>query len=164
MVTTIQHPVYGTMTYSESIWTGKKELAVNGVPLSRSGKNMFVMDHNGEKIAITVTGNELLGAKANIRGEVIQLVAPAKWYEIAATIVTVVFFLTWGNSVVLCSIIPLIGGAIGGAIAGLGAALGLAFMKGANTWWKKVLIWLASFAAVFAINYLLAAAILSALV
>jgi hypothetical protein len=44
MKITIQHTTYGEIIYEESIWTGKKELTVNGVKAQKTSKKTFIVD------------------------------------------------------------------------------------------------------------------------
>ena len=41
MTQTIMHPVYGAISYDESIWTGKRTLAINGKLLKKGKKNFW---------------------------------------------------------------------------------------------------------------------------
>lgn len=112
----IENEKYGTIVYSESFWTGKKGVNINGMPLERVNKKTFKLE-NGD--TATLTGNSLTGISLGVGGDVIPLSAPMKWYEIAIAIGFFVFVLVWSNIPELCSILPLISGAVGGAINGV---------------------------------------------
>ena len=58
----------------------------------------------------------------------------------------------WGNSVELCKIIPVVGGAIGGAISGVISVLALVFSKRTKNILYKVLIGLAGLVVTFAVG------------
>ena len=94
--------------YNENIWTGKKELRVNGINLSKTGKNTF---YNSEtKEAIIVKGSMITGVKLEKMNETIVLAenTTADWIFIFLPLL------------IIC--VGIFGGAIGGAISGgLGA-------------------------------------------
>ena len=109
MKASITHPSYGEIVYSESIWTGKKSLIINGTAVQPVSKTEFMI---GENKAV-LKGNYLTGVSLSIGDETIELSPKSKWYEIVLAVLPIVFLLTWGNSATLCSIFPVIGGAIG---------------------------------------------------
>ena len=121
----VQHSIYGEIVYNESFWTGKKALTINGVDAKPISKKEYMVN---EKRAI-LKGSFLTGSTLLIEGETIQLSPKAKWYEIILAIIPFLFLLTWGNSASLCSIFPVVGGAIGGALGGVGAVISLFLMK-----------------------------------
>lgn len=57
---------YGEFVYEESVWTGKKELFLNGEKLEKNSKNVFFMS-NGD--AVYLKGNSLSGVHITINGE-----------------------------------------------------------------------------------------------
>ena len=69
----------------------------------------------------------------------------------------------WGNSVALCSIVPVIGGAIGGGISGIMLATNLIIIKKQSSILKKILITLGMMAATFVICMLAGFAYLGAI-
>ncbi|MBR2341666.1 MAG: hypothetical protein IKB66_02365 [Clostridia bacterium] len=142
MIETMQHPIYGEIAYNESFWTGKKSLTFNGVEAQKIDKKTFKI---GEKL-VDVKGNFTLGVKLLIDGETIEVSPAPKWYETVLAILPIVFALTWGNSVALCQIFPIMGGAIGGALGALFSMLSLSFMKKEKRVAVKVIIGLAMFA------------------
>ena len=151
-----RHCVYGEIIYSESYWTGKKTLTVNGVQAKAVSKKEFLI---GEKRAI-LNGSHLTGATLQIDGETLQLSPKPKWYEVILAVIPFLFIITWGNNSTLCSIFPIIGGAIGGALGGAGAISSLLLMKKVKNVAAKVLIGIAATAVavfvafVFAVIYL----------
>ncbi|MBQ7226240.1 MAG: hypothetical protein IJX02_06555 [Clostridia bacterium] len=88
----IENEKYGTIVYSESLWTGKKGVNINGMPLERVNKKTFKLE-NGD--TATLTGNSLTGISLGVGGDVIPLSAPMKWYEIAIAIGFFVFVLVY---------------------------------------------------------------------
>lgn len=152
----IRHPVYGEIIYNESLWTGKKTLKVNGVDADSISKNEYMID--GKKAILT--GGFLTDTTLQIEGESILLSPKTKWYEIVLAIIPILFLLTWGNSVYLCNIFPVVGGAIGGALGGLGTLLSLQFMKSQKTPLFKALIGIIVAGATVLIAFLLAVLIL----
>ena len=137
----VQHPVYGEIIYNENIWTGKKELIVNGQFVPAVSKKFFVI--NGQSAVIE--GSYLGGAKLRINNETIEIAPKPKWYEIFLSVLPFVFLMVWGNNVALCTIFPVVGGAIGGALGGLGVVFSLLYMKKANSLINKVLIGVGAF-------------------
>jgi hypothetical protein len=130
----------GEIMYEESIWTGKKTIYINGKPLEKISKTMFVMDDNGEQSYVMLKGNIYTGLSLEIKGRDIVVSDKPKWYELTLAILTFALCLIWGNSTALCSIIPIVGGGIGGAISGALAITSLLVMKKSNEVWKKLLI------------------------
>ena len=147
MKSSVNHAKYGLIEYEEGFWTGKKILTINGVRLTKQKKNVFILDGADGALTFKLSGNMLTGAFATIDGEVIQLIAPLKWYEIVLTVFIPVFVIVWGNSLMLCSIFPMIGGAIGGAISGIAACVNLTLMKKISSTPLKLLAWLGVFVA-----------------
>lgn len=160
MKQTIQHETYGEILYEESVLSGKKSIAMGGVPLEKVSKKEFKMQ---DGTTVTVNGNFLLGATVNVKGETIGLFPKVKWYEIVLCILPLLLTLTWGNSTTLCAIIPVVGGAIGGAIGGIFSVLGLYGIRLVKPIWLKILIALVSLGATFGICVGIAYAILGAL-
>ena len=157
MKETIQHPVYGEIIYSESIWTGKKSLKVNGVDAPSVSKKEYTV--NGKSAILK--GNFLIGSSLQIDGESIQLSPKLKWYEIVLAVIPFLFLVIWGNSATLCSVFPVVGGAIGGGLGGAAAILSLVFMKSNKSLLVKIIIGVISIAATILIAFLLALALIS---
>ncbi len=155
----IQHPTYGEIIYTESFWTGKKSLTFNGIEAQKISKKTYRI---GEK-TVELKGNLNMGVKIIIDGETIVVSPTPKWYETALAILPIVFALTWGNSITLCQIFPVMGGAIGGLLGAFFSMLSLSFMKKEKKAFVKVIVGVAFFAvSVFAGNAL-AVAFLQAL-
>lgn len=160
MKATVQHSEYGLIDYEESAWTGKKELAINGVKLQKHSKNTFILDRDGEKQLCQIKGNFITGTTLNVGQDVIALLPAAKVYEIVCSVAILMLILVWGNSVPLCSIIPVVGGVIGGAISGAMACLNLLLMKKTKNVGIKLSIWLVMLAATFFICALIGRSLL----
>ena len=159
MVETVQHPIYGEIAYKESFWTGKKNLTFNGIEAQKISKKTYRI---GEK-TVELKGNLNMGVKIIIDGETIEVSPTPKWYETALAILPIVFALTWGNSITLCQIFPVMGGAIGGLLGAFFSMLSLSFMKKEKKAFVKIIVGVAFFAvSVFAGNAL-AVAFLQAL-
>ena len=156
MKASVNHAKYGLIEYEEGLWTGKKTLAINGVNLTKKKKNTFIMSGSEGELVCTISGNVFTGICVNIAGDIILLITPLKWYEIALTVIIPVFILTWGNSTTLCAIFPIIGGGIGGALGGLGACINLSLMKKINSLPLKILAWLGTFAATVIVCFIAA--------
>ena len=156
MTFTVNHATYGQIEYTENFWTGKKDIVINGVKLVHVKKNKFVYQNGETKIDVTVQGNFMSGAKLVIGAETVEVGPKPTWYETACSIAIFFVILVWGNSVYLCSIFPVIGGAIGGAVSGLMAILNLQAMKSAKSIVAKLCIWIGMMIATIVICFLLA--------
>ena len=148
----IQHPIYGEIVYNESFWTGKKALTINGVDAQPVSKKEFTAE--GKRLVIT--GSSLMGLKLQIDNDVVEISSKPKWYEIALAFLPLIFLLTWGNSTALCSVFPVVGGAIGGALGGIGSITSLLLMKKAKSLLTKTLIGIGAFAVTVLIAFVLA--------
>lgn len=156
MTSTVNHAIYGQIVYNENIWTGKKDITINGVKLVQTKKNMFVYQNGENKINVFVQGNFMSGSKLVIGAETILVGQKPTWYEVACSVAIFMFVLVWGNSVYLCSLFPIIGGGIGGGISGLMAVLNLLAMKSAKTIAAKLGIWIGMLIATILICFLFA--------
>ena len=156
----IRHPVYSEIVYEESFWLGKKSITVNGIPAQSVSKNVFVIDGKNT----TVKGNYLTGVTLNIESETIALTPKAKWYETVLAVIPIVFLLTWGNSVELCAIFPVVGGAIGGALGAVGGCASMILMKKQKNPLLKVLIGVGVAVATIFVAFLLALVMIAGLV
>ena len=123
MKKTIQAENYGEILYAESIWTGSATLSVNGTPAMKTSKKTFRMPDNS---LATIKGNPITGAKLIIGNDTYIISNPMKWYELLIPLAFLVLTFVWGFSETLCSIIPVVGGAIGGALNALFNVLGMA--------------------------------------
>ena len=148
----VQHPIYGEIVYNESIWTGKKTLTINGVNAKQVSKKEFTVE--GKKVVII--GNSLIGVKVHIDNDTVEVSPKPKWYEIVFAVLPFIFLLTWGNSAVLCSVFPVVGGAIGGALGAIGSMTSLLFMKKSKSLLPKLLIGIGTFVGTVLIAFLLA--------
>ena len=151
---------YGQIVYDEGFWTGKKTLIINGVVAQPVSKKEYMI--NGKKAILK--GSFLTGCSLLIEGHVIQLSPKVKWYEIILAIIPFLFLMVWGNNVALCSIFPVVGGAIGGALGGIGAVTSLLLMKKSKFFLPKVLIGICVFGITVLIGFVLALALISILV
>ena len=141
----VRHSTYGNILYEESAWTGKKTLTIQGVTARKEKKNVFLLPPEMGFPPLYLKGNYIAGTKLQIGTESITITPPVKWYEIMCAVFMVVFFITWSNSVALCSILPIIGGGVGGAIFGMMGFLCVIWMKSFGKVWQKLLIFLAVF-------------------
>lgn len=145
MKASVHHVGYGMIEYRESFWTGNRELTVDGQKLMKKTKNEFILNGENGALACRVKGNALTGATLYVDEDVIPLVAPCKWYEIACSVLIAAFLMVWGNVPALCEVFPLIGGALGGAIAGAACVANLFLMRKVKRIGLKLLIWLGMF-------------------
>ena len=132
----VQHPIYGEIVYNESFWTAKKTLTINGVHAQPVSKKEFSAE--GKKVVII--GSRLMGLKLQIDNDVVEVSPKPTWYELVFAFLPLIFLLTWGNSAALCSIFPVVGGAIGGALGGISSITSLLLMKNAKSLLIKLLI------------------------
>lgn len=171
MIQEIKNEKYGTITYEESFLTGKKNVYFNGVQAQKTGKNTFVInikqvvdgEVKEETVAFTLSGSLLSGVSLVIGYEVITIIPKTKWYEYVLFFLPVAIIIVWGNSVELCQIVPVVGGAVGGFISGLFSVLALSFSKRTKNVFLKVLIGLASLAVTFIVCALVASMLLGAI-
>ena len=154
---------YGNILYEESFWTGRKRITINGKVMKATSKTTFELQNEEEEIKALIIGNLLKGMTLKVDEEKFEVYAKSSWYEYVLAFMGVVLVIVWGNSVELCSIVPVIGGAIGGGISGLLAVLSLMTMKKVNNPLLKVLIGLGMFVGTFLICMLLGVALVSAL-
>ena len=155
-----EHTVYGQIVYNENIWIGKVDISINGVKLikvqDKKKKNTYIYDTGEAKIEVLVLGNVYSGVKMTIGGETIEIEKKSSWYEIACSVSIFVLVLIWGNNPYLCSIVPIIGGAIGGGISGAMGILNLRAMKSIKNVAVKLAIWLAMLISTLLICFFLA--------
>lgn len=148
MQNTVQSESYGEIVYDENFWTGKKQITFNGEALEKVSRKEF-RTSNGEPVL--VKGSFLTGVKLAVGNELITVMPTVKWYEVVLAVIPFIFIMIWGNSVALCRIIPVVGGAIGGAISGALSALSLFFMRSVKPLWLKLLIGAIFIAATFGV-------------
>ncbi len=152
MKISVDHPSIGKIVYDENFWSGKKSLTVNDIPAKKVSKNEFLI--NEEKAVIK--GNFFVGISLLLQNETIQILQKPKIYEVVLAILPIIFLLIWGNSVALCSIFPVVGGAIGGFIGGMFGVLSLVFMANTKKPLVKISIGLAMFASAILIAFAIA--------
>ena len=171
MIQEIKNEKYGTIAYEESLLTGKKNVYFNGVQAQKTGKNTFVIalkqvvdgEVKEETVAFTLSGSLLSGVNLVVGCEVITIIPKSKWYEYVFYFLPFALVMVWGNSVELCQIVPIIGGAIGGFISALFSIIAIVFSKRTKNVLFKVLIGLASLVATFIVCALVASMLLSAI-
>ena len=154
----VQHESLGEIIYEESFWTGKKKLFIGGEELTKISKKTF-QTNDGQ--ILTLKGSYLSGVTLESNDIQVKLTPTVKWYEIVLSILPFILIMVWGNSVTLCTIIPVVGGAIGGAISGVAAVLNLFVIKGVNKVWLKILISVGVLILTFLICFLIALAIIA---
>ena len=120
----IQHEKYGTIEFSEGNLVANRTITVNGQVLTKKSNKQFYLD---DGTSVKVIGGLFSGVKLDIGGDIVQVSNPGTWYELAIYITGLVFLIVWSNSVALCSIIPMIGGAIGGILFAIPAVIGFSF-------------------------------------
>lgn len=152
----VQHETLGMIIYEEGAWTGKKNIWINDVRLVKEDKKTFVYSNGEESKTVYLKGNFVTGVSLFIGNETIEVVPSAKWYEIICSVFIFLLNLVWGNSLSLCAIIPIAGGAIGGGISGLIAMMNILLMKSAKQIGLKLAIWIAMIVAMFFLCFLAA--------
>lgn len=154
----VNHETLGEITYDENFWTGKKKLYINGDELRKMGRNIFqTLDG---KTAV-LKGSYFTGLKLLIDSESIAFGVACKWYEYVLSILPFILIMIWGNSLKLCEIFPVVGGAIGGGISALCGFTNLYFIHGTKNILFKILISLATLLITVLICYLIALLILA---
>ena len=160
MKTFTHHVGYGQIEYNENIWTGKRELTVNGQKLLKKKKKTYELSTENAVLECRIKGSFLTGATLYVDQDVIQLSEACKWYEFLCSGLICLFVLIWGNLPQLCRIFPIVGGAIGGGICGMTAYMNLLLMRGTKKVGFKLLIWLGMFFGTVAVCFLIAQLIL----
>ena len=151
----------GKGLYIENFWTGKKQVFINDVELKKDNKTTFSGVVGESHVILNLYGNFLTGLDLSCGGQTINLVPKSLWYEYTLAIIAAMLCIVWGNSIELCKIIPIVGGAIGGAISGLGFFMTMVCSKKTEKIFEKVLIGLAGIALTFLTCYIVALMILS---
>lgn len=164
MKTFINHETYGQIVCEENFWTGKKNLIINGKYLTKIDKKTFCYNDGKEDKYFTLNGSFIRGLYISVGIDKIQITPPIKWYELILPIFLFAVLLVWGSSVRLCSILPIVGGAVGGLINALGMILSMLAMKSMNSVWLKLLVWLGISALTVLINFTVAIFIIAAMV
>ena len=149
------HPTYGEIVYQESFWTGKKSMTVNGMVATPKSKTEFVVYLPEGECELAVRGGYVGKVELTVNGEVVQLVPPAKWYEVLLSTLIFGIAVAFGNVPFLAALLPLAGGAIGGAVSGMMAFLTLLFMKSQKTTVNKLLVWAGMLAGTVAVLHVL---------
>ena len=138
--------------YTENVWTGKKELTLDGVPLEKINKKTFsVKDDAGNARPLEVKGNFLTGVTLTDNGKNIVL-AKNKWYEWV-----LIFLPCLGIALgILC-------GAIGGGLSALccllGAVLNANILRGKSSLAVKIIACVAVFVVCNAVWFLICLAV-----
>ncbi|MDE6850413.1 MAG: hypothetical protein K2J54_03710, partial [Clostridia bacterium] len=144
----VQNEQYGEIVYEESFWTGSKNITVNGEALEKVSRKEF-RTASGEQVL--VKGNFLTGVKLAVGSDLITITPNVTWYEILFAVLPFVLIMVWGNTVALCRIVPVVGGAIGGAISAALGAVSLFLMRSVKPLWLKLIIGVAMLGATFGI-------------
>ena len=159
----ISHPVYGQIVYEENIWTGKKTVCVNGTPLRQLMKNTYTLPWGATEVPVITKGGFMGGVVLQIESEEIRIFQKPTWYDWALCLLPFLLIVIWGNSVQLCSIVPVVGGALGGGLGGAGLGLAMALTR-EKPLLRKIVIALLVTAGTFAVGAALGFAVLMALV
>ena len=152
-----------TVVYEEGFWTGKKTITVGGVVCEKREKNLFVYKDGEEVRQVIVEGSFMKGVNLRFTEGVVSVIPKTKWYEWIMSFFMVLLIIVWGNSVALCKIVPVVGGAIGGAISAVFAVCNLFVIRKVNNVLLKLLISLAFTAATFLVCFALGSALVAAL-
>ena len=150
MKTTVHHIGFGTIEYEESFFTGRPTLFQNGRALEKQEKRVYLLWDGERAQRCRLVGNSLWGARLVTEdGESITLTPAYRWYEITLAVLVLAIMVVWGNSRTLCSLVPVVGGAIGGCVTGVCIGLGLVFTKAVKRPWAKILVWLGTLCVAF---------------
>ena len=156
MENSIQHETYGTITYKESSWSGKKSIWINDTKLEKIDKKLYRYTKGSESFVAELQGNTMSGVVLDIKGEKIQVVAKPAWYVLAFSILIFSFVLFWGNNPVLVQIFPIVGGALGGLVSALFAIANVTVAGRIKNVGLKILTGVLFFAATLVVCYILA--------
>lgn len=136
MLATFTNQTYGEISIDENVWTGRRTVKINQQVLQKKSKKEYILPDGA---VLTIKGNSLMGLQAVIGQEVIQVIPKITWYEILLLLFPFVINLAWGNTVALCKIVPIVGGAIGGAINGVLVVLSAIIMRSTKKLYIKIL-------------------------
>lgn len=139
MKKSVVHPVYGEIVYEENVWSGKKNITINTTPLRQIKKNTYRLPWGATEVPVVVKGSFLTGVDLQVQQERITVIQKTTWYDWLLSMLPFALMIVWGNNVQLCSIIPVVGGAIGGALGGLGIVI-TRLLSAEKTIFSKVLI------------------------
>lgn len=115
MKTSIIHPTYGTISYEENIWTGKKIITIGDQVLKKGrNKRTFLWETGLVSQEVLLKGSFISGVTLTIDQQTVTLAEKPTALEYLLSALPLFLMVVWGNSVTLCSIVPVIGGAIGG--------------------------------------------------
>lgn len=163
MKASVNHEKYGLIEYTESFWTGKKELVIGGKLLKKTGKNEFSCGAGEDLLVAHFKGSYMGGVSLTIGSDIVEVIPKTSALEWVITLIPFVINIIWGNSPNLCAIIPIIGGAIGGAIS-IGVSVSfLPKIKAQKSIGGKIGYAILSTAISMFICFLLAIALLSAI-
>lgn len=154
------HPTYGQIDYEENVWSGKKSISINGTPLQKISKKEYLLSAGGKAVSVTMRGSAMTGASLSIQNDEIQIVSKPSVLDWILSVFPFLMILVWGNSFQLCSIVPVVGGAIGGALGGFGMVLTVLAIREKNIAIKfliSILATLATFALGSAIAFMILA-------
>lgn len=162
----INHPVYGMISYEESVWTGKRSIQIGDTKLQKGPAKLTYLWNNGsETQLVIIKGNLFTGVTLTIGQDSVEVLKKTTWYEYTLSVLPLILILIWGNSVALCRIVPVVGGAIGGVIGGVAMVISVMQMRKRKLP-GKILTALICTAAAFAVcallGYLLVFALISA--
>ncbi len=163
MKVVVKNEKYGTIEYNESFWTGKKTIYVGGKLLTKKAKNKYAYSSEEGEISVKVNGNTFSGLDLMIMGNRVEIIPKTSVLEYILALIPFIVVLIWGNSVYLCSIFPVVGGAIGGAISGAASVIGMMFMKRNKNFLVKILISLVTLAITMLICFGIAVLLVNAL-
>ena len=164
MTSFVENATWGTIAYTESFWSGKKQLFINGKPLQKIDKKTFSFHQDGKNYTFIIKGSFVTGVKLLVDGQEITIISPAKWYEYVCSIFIFALTMVWGNSVTLCSIFPIIGGAIGGGLSAIMALANLIAMRSVNKIWLKLVIFVGVLIATMVLMFIFALMFVSILI
>lgn len=140
-----EHNTIGKIEYTESFWTGRRNITVNGIALNRINNKNFERDD----LKATVMGSILSGIVINVNGTYVTMCNKSTPLEYVLAFIPLVLIIIWANSPKLYSIIPIIGGAIGGGVSGGCGAVSLIYMKLRKNIYGKILVALISLVVAF---------------
>ena len=157
----VNHEKFGEIIFIENFWTGKKEIVINGVKLTKIDKKNYkyrkveslkdeygaiVYNEYGAPLTSEINktfnfkGNFIYGAILTADGEEIAIAPKAKWYEIMLGLIAFIFVIMWGSNPETVAIFPVVGGAIGGGISGGLGFYSILVMKSKEKLVQKLLV------------------------
>lgn len=142
------------LVYTESFWTGKKEVEYDGNKAEKVDKFTFKLGEDN----FNVMGSYMTGVTIGFKGNNIEMVKKTTWFEYTLALLTFIGCLAFAFFVnnVWCAVVC-------GVFGGFGCVCSLYVMKLTNKTWLKILIGFAFLLVLITLSYVFSAFVFKAL-